>query len=76
MVKVARPFVSKVQKLIPGAPQIANPQTAWGITFLNTVTGVIAHPLTKRFGSLVSNWIPAFGSTTSWSPPDYEGLKA
>ncbi|KAK4575290.1 hypothetical protein LTR86_001143 [Recurvomyces mirabilis] len=26
-----RPFVEKAQKLIPGVPGVANPQTAWGI---------------------------------------------
>ncbi|KAH7361314.1 hypothetical protein BKA66DRAFT_514650 [Pyrenochaeta sp. MPI-SDFR-AT-0127] len=70
--KVARPFINKVQKLVPGTPQIANPQTEWGITIFNTVTGMMAHPLTKRLGGLFGGLVPAFGSTSVWSPPDYE----
>ncbi|KAF1843268.1 FAD/NAD(P)-binding domain-containing protein [Cucurbitaria berberidis CBS 394.84] len=69
--KVARPFVDKVQKLVPGTPQIANPQTEWGIKLFNTVAGVLSHPFAKRFGSIVYSWIPAMGPTTIWSPPEY-----
>ena len=69
--QVARPFVERVQKLVPGAPQIANPQTEWGITLFNTMTGILAHPFAKKFGKIVGGWIPAFGPTTAWTPPDY-----
>ena len=30
--KIMRPFVTKAQKLLPGAPGIINPETAWGIS--------------------------------------------
>jgi 2-polyprenyl-6-methoxyphenol hydroxylase-like FAD-dependent oxidoreductase len=40
--KIMRPFVSKGQKLIPGAPQIANPQTGWGISLLHLILGFIS----------------------------------
>ncbi|KAJ4362932.1 hypothetical protein N0V83_010049 [Neocucurbitaria cava] len=69
--KVTRTYVDKAQRLVPGAPQLANPQTEWGITFFNTVTGVFAHPFAKRFGSVVGSWFLAFGGSTVWSPPDY-----
>ncbi|KAK3074720.1 hypothetical protein LTR53_002595 [Teratosphaeriaceae sp. CCFEE 6253] len=35
-----RPFAQRAQKLIPGVPGIANPQTAWGISFFYTVLWV------------------------------------
>ncbi|CAO2652729.1 Nn.00g021400.m01.CDS01 [Neocucurbitaria sp. VM-36] len=72
---IARTYVDKAQKLVPGAPQIANPQTGWGVKVFNTLTGVLAHPFAKRFGSLVSSWLPAFGPTTVWSPPEYGGAE-
>lgn len=40
--KVMRPFVTKAQKLIPGAPQLANPETAWGIWFMNSILGLVS----------------------------------
>lgn len=70
--RVTRQYVDKAQRLIPGAPQIANPQTEWGIKLFNSVTGVLAHPFVQKFSGVVGNVIPAFGSTTVWSPPDYE----
>ena len=39
---VMRPFVDKVQKLPPGAPAIANPETAWGISVMNAVLGFVS----------------------------------
>jgi hypothetical protein len=74
--RVARQYVTKAQKLIPGAPQIANPQTEWGIKVFNTVVGVIASPYAKRFASVVGSWMPAFGATTAWSPPEYGSVEA
>lgn len=32
--KIMRPFVDKAQKLLPGAPKIVHPETAWGISVL------------------------------------------
>ncbi|KAF1940426.1 FAD/NAD(P)-binding domain-containing protein [Clathrospora elynae] len=69
--RVARQYVNKAQKLIPGAPQLANPQTAVGVTVFNKVMGVMSHPFALKFGSVLGNWVPAFGSTKIWSPPDY-----
>ncbi|KAH7062915.1 hypothetical protein BKA63DRAFT_587317 [Paraphoma chrysanthemicola] len=56
-----RPFIADVQKLIPGAPQVANPQTDWGIALFNHTMGFISHPYMRRFGGLVGKIAPAFG---------------
>lgn len=71
---VTRPFVDKVQKLIPGAPQIANPQTEWGIWLFNKATGVISHPAMRVFGGLVGKLAPAFGKN-EWEVPEYKGAE-
>ncbi|KAI0581500.1 hypothetical protein TUN199_06625 [Pyrenophora tritici-repentis] len=73
--RVTRGFVDKAQKLVPGAPQIANPQSVWGIKVLNAVTGVLASRFVQGLSGLVGRLFPAFGSTTAWCPPDYEGVK-
>jgi hypothetical protein len=59
-----RPFVDRVQKLIPGAPQIANPQTM----------GFISQPFMRSFGGLVGKYSPAFGGS-EWDLPDYGSAK-
>ncbi|RMZ73376.1 oxidoreductase [Pyrenophora seminiperda CCB06] len=69
--RVTRQFVDKAQKLIPGAPQIANPQTAWGIRVMNAIVGVLASRFVQGLGGLLGRLFPAFGSTTAWSPPEY-----
>lgn len=58
-----RPFVDKVQKLIPGAPQIANPQTGWGVFIFNRTMGLISTSFVRRFGGLLGKIAPAFGGT-------------
>jgi 2-polyprenyl-6-methoxyphenol hydroxylase-like FAD-dependent oxidoreductase len=65
-----RTFVDQVQKLVPGAPQVANPQTSWGIMLFNKTTGFLSHPALRRFGSLVGKFVPAFGGT-EWNIPEY-----
>ena len=49
-----RPYVDKAQKLPPGAPAIANPETAWGIGILYAVLGFVSWSglpaLLGRFG--------------------------
>ncbi|KAL1800040.1 hypothetical protein ACET3X_000382 [Alternaria dauci] len=69
--RVAREYVDKAQKLIPGAPQIANPQTEWGIKIFNTITGTLSHPYIQKFSGVIGKYIPAFGSSKIWSPPEY-----
>jgi len=71
-----RPFITKVQKLIPGAPQVANPQTAWGISLFNTTMGVISHPFMRKFGGLVGKIAPAFGKSNEWQLPEYGEAQA
>jgi hypothetical protein len=65
-----RPFVDRVQKLIPGAPQVANPQTGLGVAVFNTTMGIISHPFMRKFGGVVGKFVPAFGKT-EWAAPDY-----
>jgi 2-polyprenyl-6-methoxyphenol hydroxylase-like FAD-dependent oxidoreductase len=65
-----RPFVDKIQKLIPGAPQVANPQTNWGIALFNTTMGIVSHPFMRKFGGVVGKIAPAFGKS-DWQLPDY-----
>ncbi len=52
--RLMRPYVDKAQKLPPGAPAIANPETAWGISVLNGVLGFVSWSglpgLLGRFG--------------------------
>lgn len=40
--KKMRPVVERAQKLVPGAPHILSPETAWGVWFLNTIVGLLA----------------------------------
>lgn len=35
--RILRPFVQEAQKLPPGAPDLLNPQTRWGITILRYI---------------------------------------
>jgi 2-polyprenyl-6-methoxyphenol hydroxylase-like FAD-dependent oxidoreductase len=65
-----RPFVEKVQKLIPGAPQVANPQTKLGVAILNTTLGIVSHPFMRMFSGVVGRFVPAFGKM-EWTAPDY-----
>jgi 2-polyprenyl-6-methoxyphenol hydroxylase-like FAD-dependent oxidoreductase len=67
---VTRSFVDQVQRLVPGAPQVANPQTEWGIMLFNKTMGFISHPVMRKFGGLVGRFVPAFGGT-KWELPDY-----
>ncbi|CZT08173.1 related to salicylate 1-monooxygenase [Rhynchosporium graminicola] len=48
-----RPYVTKAQKLPPGAPGIINPQTQWGIAILRGLVGVVSRSgVTKLFDML------------------------
>ncbi|EMD64686.1 hypothetical protein GGP41_003035 [Bipolaris sorokiniana] len=70
--RITRQYVDKAQRLIMGAPQIANPQTEWGIKIFNNVTGVLSHPFVQSFSGVLGRVIPAFGGTKIWTPPEYE----
>lgn len=74
---VLRPYVEKAQKLIPGAPQVANPQREWGVWTFNKITGIASSAVVKRFGGLVGRFLPAFGGTgTEFGFLDYDTLAA
>ncbi|KAH7382483.1 hypothetical protein DE146DRAFT_228642 [Phaeosphaeria sp. MPI-PUGE-AT-0046c] len=66
----ARPFVERVQKIIPGAPQMFNPQSGWGIAAFNTIVGFFSYPFMRSAGGLLGKFVPAFGGT-DWELPDY-----
>lgn len=69
--KVLRPFVEKAQKLIPGAPQVANPQTEWGVWTFNKLTGIASSAIMKQLGGIAGRFFPAFGGTANFPFPDY-----
>jgi 2-polyprenyl-6-methoxyphenol hydroxylase-like FAD-dependent oxidoreductase len=64
-----RPYITSVQRLIPGAPQIANPQTAWGVWAFNKTTGFLSMTLSPIL-AVAGKFFPAFGGT-GWPLPDY-----
>ncbi|KAF3033759.1 hypothetical protein E8E12_004328 [Didymella heteroderae] len=70
--KVLRPYVEKAQRLIPGAPQVANPQTEWGVWAFNKLTGIASSAILKQFGGLVGRFLPAFGGTADYPFPEYK----
>jgi 2-polyprenyl-6-methoxyphenol hydroxylase-like FAD-dependent oxidoreductase len=54
--KLMRPYVDVAQKLPPGVPWIAHPQTRWGIALLHTVLRLASSPLLRhRVGALGSS---------------------
>lgn len=68
--KVLRPYVDGMQKLIPGAPNILYPKTAWGIWALQTILGVIT---TLRVDRLMNRILPE--SKGGLVVPEYAELK-
>ncbi|MCJ1370760.1 hypothetical protein MMC20_001973 [Loxospora ochrophaea] len=64
------PYVAQCQKLIPGAPAIANPQTQMGITVLASVLGFVSWSGLDRLVSRIAA-IPAF-SREGFALPQYE----
>jgi hypothetical protein len=73
-----KPFIAAVQKLIPGAPQIANPQTKLGIAVFNTVMGIASSSWVRwaasTAGAIVpSALVPQIGSG-KWKAPEYPAL--
>ncbi|KAF1985501.1 FAD/NAD(P)-binding domain-containing protein [Aulographum hederae CBS 113979] len=63
---VLRPLVEKAQKLPWGAPQIANPQTWWGIAILRTLLKVV------YWTGLDSLFDPGSSAKDTWQMPVYE----
>ena len=64
------PYVTKSQKLIPGAPAIVNPQTQTGITILISILGFISWSGLDRLASSIAA-IPAF-SKEIFALPQYK----
>lgn len=48
--KTMRPYVDQAQKLPPGTPKLANPQTRAGIAVFHTVLRAAASPVAKALG--------------------------
>lgn len=62
--EVFRPFYAKMEELPPGFPQIAFPQTAWGLRFRQSVLWLVCKTkLYKLFQS---------GSGVDWKLPGYD----
>lgn len=57
-------FVTRAQKLPPGVPKIAHPQTEWGIWFFHLVVGFIAW-------SGLANWFGGEPPATAMELPEY-----
>jgi len=55
---ILRPYVNKAQKLIPGTPQLALPQTAWGIWTFHSVMSAASFASRIGASSLVSMLSP------------------
>jgi 2-polyprenyl-6-methoxyphenol hydroxylase-like FAD-dependent oxidoreductase len=69
--EIFRPTVQKHQEgAPPGFPQLANPQTTWGITALHTVVKLV---YLTSFHKLMIGW--AESADKGWVLPDY-GYKA
>jgi 2-polyprenyl-6-methoxyphenol hydroxylase-like FAD-dependent oxidoreductase len=67
---IMRPFVTKGQKLFPGAPQLANPETAWGIWILHALLGFVSWSgILTFFGSRAGPPVDAF------TLPEYDFTK-
>jgi 2-polyprenyl-6-methoxyphenol hydroxylase-like FAD-dependent oxidoreductase len=48
--RIMRPYVDQAQRLMPGAPGIANPKSGLGIRLLHTAMGLAAKPAVSRLG--------------------------
>lgn len=66
-----RPFVDKVQKLLPGTPDVAFPRSWWGIRVLHWVMWILAAIRLDKIGEyFASDDVPGY------KLPDYPALKA
>ncbi|KAI1864438.1 uncharacterized protein JN550_008995 [Neoarthrinium moseri] len=67
---VLQPFVTEIQKLIPGTPNILYPKTEWGIWFLHTALGVFT---TLKIDKAINMLLPE--DKGGWKIPEYPELK-
>lgn len=68
--EILRPYMEKAQKLPPGAPDILNPETEWGIWLLHTVLGFV----TKTGLAGLLGRLSASTSKEAFELPEYEEL--
>ncbi|KAF2096236.1 FAD/NAD(P)-binding domain-containing protein [Rhizodiscina lignyota] len=64
--EILRPLVSKHEKMPPGFPQMASPQTRFGIGILRTTMRVVTFVGFHRFAQLLGE-----GTDDEWKLPDY-----
>ena len=66
-----RPWITKAQKLAMGTPWIVTPGSAWGVTTLCTVAGILAWASKTRLG----RWImPGDTAEDELELPEYEEI--
>ncbi|KAL0487894.1 hypothetical protein AKO1_015204 [Acrasis kona] len=70
---ILRPYIEKAQKLPPGAPRLACPQTEWGIWALNKFFGAVSFVLRSGVAGWFSRFAPAaLNASTDLELPNYE----
>lgn len=57
-----RPWIEGIQKLPPGLPALASPETWWGIRILHSIAYIISVLVNSGLLSIVSRLSPLFGS--------------
>lgn len=68
-----RPIVDKAQKLPPGAPGIAHPETWWGVAILYTIAGTAAFLISLPWPTSMISWFTSLNSfADSNKLPEYE----
>lgn len=65
---IVKPFVQQVQSLPPGAPQILNPQTSYGITILKYSLSIASSWWFRSAVSRIMAWWP---KSRTWKLPTY-----
>lgn len=66
-----RPYFQKHDFDLPGFPQLANPQTAWGNWVKHTLTGIMASVGLPRFFSWISQ-LTGGDDAKGWELPEYD----
>lgn len=68
---IMKPFVQQVQNLPPGAPQILNPQTTYGIAILKYSLRIASSWLFMTVFSSLIAWWP---TSKKWKLPSYDAI--
>lgn len=53
--KLLRPYVKQIQKLPPGAPRLAHPQTKMGIALFNAGLRIVSSHVIRKLSSIFSS---------------------